>query len=370
VIRLYDCIASGRWSHRDELERVSVGLGIWRNVTSETVDRLIASKPEVIVADNVAEYFFDRFRDVTPEGKGLRVMDSQGNLFTEVWNFAPLFPLFFVEYRMPKVNEASSWLAQHVRLFGTLFEATELPPEQRTESFVTSEVGAFFDHSNKMGKSIHTKDGAYTNRQEWIDKQQIKGKAARWVVTSYSFGQWIEDASDTAQGPVLQANYYVAEDGSLCAYPMPMAAKMEHIEEKNAVIMARTWAMMSRATMLAVTFCHAKNTVLTAHDPKANISPKLLKKQAARGKPARHKYKTIDIRPVARAIADVAKSENVSEHEAMKRLRLRGHFKSYNVTKDGRESKGLFGKHKGVYFWHGDDKRDEREGVGYRVKTS
>ncbi len=94
-----------------------------------------------------------------------------------------------------------------------------------------------------------------------------------------------------------------------------------------------------RVFFLALSLMNAKNVSLVDAPP---LPPKVLKRREREGKSAL-KFKVLQIDPMR---ARVKREAKPGENEVKVALHLcRGHFKDY------RESGGLFGKYKGLYWW-------------------
>lgn len=110
---------------------------------------------------------------------------------------------------------------------------------------------------------------------------------------------------------------------------------------------------------LATSLMHCKNVTAT----RESIPPKLAKAAAARGRP-RFSYSVLDIKPMTR----VLETEGGIGHGVGIKQALhicRGHFKDY------RDGRGLFGRHKGLYWWEQNLRGSLDQGVhdkDYRVK--
>jgi len=102
--------------------------------------------------------------------------------------------------------------------------------------------------------------------------------------------------------------------------------------------------------LLAISFCHCKNIIID----KKNIDEKLIRIRRKKNKIHILKYYTLNIEPIKKIL-----DESTSESQGLKNAIhiCRGHFKDF------RNSGGLFGKHKGLYWWdmqaRGRDKKRE-----------
>jgi len=91
--------------------------------------------------------------------------------------------------------------------------------------------------------------------------------------------------------------------------------------------------------LLAFSFCHCKNVNLTEH----TYDDKLLQSRERKDKPTFSKFYTLEIRPMQKVIKNTMQSRGVSFPAALHIMR--GHFKDYRQG-------GLFGKHRGTYWWN------------------
>jgi hypothetical protein len=111
---------------------------------------------------------------------------------------------------------------------------------------------------------------------------------------------------------------------------------------------------------LAISLMHCKNVTAT----RESIAPKLAKAAQARRRP-RFSYSVLDIKPMTRVLeVEGGIDSGVGLRQALHICR--GHFK------DCRDGRGLFGKHKGLYWWEQNLRGSIEQGVhdkDYRVKT-
>jgi hypothetical protein len=92
--------------------------------------------------------------------------------------------------------------------------------------------------------------------------------------------------------------------------------------------------------LLAVCFMHAKNVTLTHHEP----SRGMVRKQLRRGRVPPLAYKVLEVGPIARILNASNKSGEGTDLK-LALHRCRGHFKTY--TQDA----PLLGRHAGSFFW-------------------
>jgi hypothetical protein len=93
------------------------------------------------------------------------------------------------------------------------------------------------------------------------------------------------------------------------------------------------------SALAAISFMHCKNVVVQSTEQPI----KLQKSRERRGKLPLFTFNTLEIRPITK----ILKEEGESETKGLKyALHIcRGHFKDFST------GKGLFGKHKGLYWW-------------------
>jgi hypothetical protein len=111
---------------------------------------------------------------------------------------------------------------------------------------------------------------------------------------------------------------------------------------------------------LATSLLHCKN-VTAKREP---VASKLAKAATSRGRP-RFTYSVLDIKPMTQVLeTEGGVGRGVGLKQALHICR--GHFKDY------RDGQGLFGKHKGLYWWEQNLRGSIEQGVhdkDYRVKT-
>lgn len=112
-------------------------------------------------------------------------------------------------------------------------------------------------------------------------------------------------------------------------------------------------------TLLTISFLHCKNVEIEENEPDA----KLQKARRRRGKEPHVTFKTLNILPMTKILREHGQS---STHGLKTALHIcRGHFKNF-------QDKGLFGKHKGLFWWDSQVRGKATEGVvvkGYAVRA-
>lgn len=96
-------------------------------------------------------------------------------------------------------------------------------------------------------------------------------------------------------------------------------------------------------SLLTVQFMHCKNVEIKENDPNKELPSRVRKHLEKKGKPPLDKYYTLEIEPMKK----ILKTEGNIGHNGLKMALhiCRGHFKDFS------NGKGLFGKHKGLYWW-------------------
>jgi hypothetical protein len=128
----------------------------------------------------------------------------------------------------------------------------------------------------------------------------------------------------------------------------------------NMTVQAQTSIDIVKDLLLAISFMHCSNVKTRGHLPPPGLSKR---NEERHGRPL-VKFYTLDINPMRK----VLETEGGLGEIGLKRaLHLcRGHFKDY------RESGGLFGKHKGLYWWEANVRGTVEKGIvakDYRVQA-
>ena len=91
--------------------------------------------------------------------------------------------------------------------------------------------------------------------------------------------------------------------------------------------------------LLASTFLHARNVTIR----EVAVAEKIQQKRTRSGRPPLFSFGVLDVGPVTRVLRDAQKRGPATLPVAMHICR--GHFKDY------RDGRGLFGRHKGLFWW-------------------
>jgi hypothetical protein len=249
--------------------------------------RVIHEDPDipVILIDNVAAYYY--------EGTSQENWD----LSIHFPNLAPPFPLFWTEFRLPKMIRSETGDS----------DVSQICPNGRTGFLI---FGSLVE--NVKGEGIPAN--------------------AKWIL---SCEQWIDYGMrrDEIAGPHGTINLALDAEGRIIDRPfMQSFAASEHNEFMKAHM---GWL---HPVFLALSFMHCKN-VRVVDTP---VPPKLAKKfRAHHGfNPVAHK--TLVIEPLKEILRREGRSGEVGLAKAMHICR--GHFADYT------QGKGLFGKYHGKYW--------------------
>lgn len=266
-------------------------------------DRLIEDA-EIIVADNVARYFYENEKY------------EKGDYFNLVSfpNIAPPFDNFFIEYRLPKR------LHIHAKEIGIHFMSLEVTDETRENAFIDNffkiapeAIGAGWIHLCAFYMS--GKDCDIIRIPHCL--AFASAPDGRPIV--HSGGDfWIFSKIEPQEGEKDLLHSYVING----AYP----------------------------AFLAISFMHCKNVVLRSETPPIKLSRKHEKKN---GRPL-WGYKLLEIEPMKKVLASEGNIEKSGIQHALHICR--GHFKDYR-------ERGLFGKYKGMFWWDSHVRGDSAHGV-------
>jgi hypothetical protein len=92
--------------------------------------------------------------------------------------------------------------------------------------------------------------------------------------------------------------------------------------------------------LLAISMLHCKNVELVAHRPDRKLARA---HQRRHGQPLTT-FKTLRVEPIRRLLEEAGRQAGTSDLRRQLHI-ARGHFKDY------RQGEGLFGRHRGLYWW-------------------
>jgi hypothetical protein len=270
------------------------------------------SKMPCFVVDNVADYFY------TGTEQEYWSIDKDFPIL------APPFRVFWMEYRQPRQS--------------------------------ISKVHGQVDISDRKGWATGAIISAYT--REEIEKGEGRTsffptefkEEMRWRLSVQAYQQ---GGKEEAVGPTGSWQIDLDEAGrpipiTLCG--VPYAEGLEHLVPPEY---ARGMSTQVHPIMLAISFLHCKNV-----QTKQMEDPHQKKKKKKRGKIGGIKFNVLEIEPMKKVLKTEGRSD---EHGISKALHIcRGHFKDYR-------DKGLFGKHKGIFWWEHSIRGSKEKGVVDKV---
>ncbi len=283
MARLFDrLLANGSWT-LDSLHMASPG----------------ASAVQVLVADNVAEYFF------AASGQEWWNADDFPNV-------APPFPSFWVEATKPSRIFSDELGVRHVgRTWPTNF-------------------GALF-----MAKAV--------DELSATSKALIPGDS-RWAVSAMLYHEYrnLPAKREFIAGPVAVVSFGVRANGTIAkmdggTWRSVVVPSRKH-DRAQLALLADDAMVFLNPLLLAVSFLHCKNVDARPVDQPARLSKKWEEEHGR----ALVRYHVLDIDPMRKVLRDEGGAET---HGLQKALHIcRGHFMTYT------EEAPLFGKLTGT-FW-------------------
>jgi len=271
--------------------------------------RRVLYESNVVLIDNVAEYYFSHHVD------GKRGPDGP----EQFPQLAPPFPMAFYEYKL------LPWM------YDTLFtDAENGEPRQLNQVGVL--VRALEASDIRLDTSQHSEFSMALNERK-------SGLPPRWLLCIDLFA---EDRADRrAWCPALGMGLMIDADGTLSSDLRYAIWALDHRADHAAIEKERLRTLLPLAypALLATSFLHCRNVSTEEHVPPAKLNKAYRRRH---GRPL-VRYKTLTIEPMKHILR---KEGQVEVNGLPKALHIcRGHFKDY------RASAGLFGKHKGLFWW-------------------
>jgi hypothetical protein len=292
----------------------SFNLPAWMFEKNEVLQKRAAGIREdlrrstVLVIDNVAEYYYSHH--TSPHGR----MDGPDQ-FPQL---APPFPCAFYEYA--------------------------LKPSMYDVMFTDAENG----HSRKLdqvGILILSVDAQQVRDEfpNWSGflEERATGSSAKWVVFVTVFAR--HSTERDVRGPCTLLYIAVDSDGhatsQLRARTWGVEDDFYELLPEERQLAIGSLGSLAFPAFLATSFLHCRNVSTQQHVPPPKLSKAFNRRH---GRPL-VQFKTLTIEPMKEVLR---KQGRVEENGLPKALHLcRGHFKDY------RNSAGLFGKHKGLFWW-------------------
>jgi hypothetical protein len=156
--------------------------------------------------------------------------------------------------------------------------------------------------------------------------------------------------------------------GTLESFPVHNAQELNYTffaetlkgdDQRMANFIAKFGSLMIWPSLLTLSFLNCRNVEIIEHDP---LTTRQLRKQSEKRREKTGygliKFRTLEIELIKRVLNEEGDMQNQGLGVALHRCR--GHFKDY------RDGKGLYGKHKNVYWW--DDQMRGDPGYGTVIK--
>ena len=279
------------------------------------VERVIKSRrmlqeSTVVLIDNVADYYFSHHVDAKRGPSGPEQFPQ----------LAPPFSMAFYEYTL------LPWM------YDTLFNDVEIGKPR-----ALNQVGVLVI-AVETG-SIHVDASQHSPLSSALNERK-SGLPPEWYLCIELFAG--DRAERLAWCPALRVGLTVDADGRLASDPRyNLWALDDRITDNLAIEQSRLWTLMPLAypALLATSFLHCRNVSTEEHVPAAKLNKAYRRRH---GLPL-VRYKTLTIEPMKQVLR---KQGQIESQGLSKALHIcRGHFKDY------RASAGLFGKHKGLFWW-------------------
>lgn len=229
-----------------------------------------------------------------------------------------------------------------------------------------------------MLDAIHERIGDDTPSGVWEDTDDIRKilnskmtyllrrKQVRWVTAAHIY---VELSKNQVYGPIATYFFPVAAhgeavaglDGPLIAYAPSEPGASAHYSNSNVLHATESlvpWTLYP--CLFSISLLHCKNTKIIRGEP----NEQLRKKHVKRKRQPPVSFKILDVTPMKARSQGASVSTRTGDSVAAHMVR--GHFKDY------RDGGGLFGRHKGRYFWGPSMRGDLEEGYvdkDYNVKA-
>jgi hypothetical protein len=183
---------------------------------------------------------------------------------------------------------------------------------------------------------------------------------ARWAMTAFTVHRV---AGQKVTAVTAAYMFMISEDGQRIAWENDNAFRIKLIEwsedEFNAQpdLAIHLQYGLIFPCLLAISFLHCKNVEIEEHEPRQSRA------ERRRNEKPGIKFHMIKINPMEKILQHEGKSDQVGLQLALHICR--GHFKNYR-------GRGLFGKHKGLYWWDRYQRGNASRGVivkNYEIET-
>lgn len=309
-------------------------------------DMLIKELPnaEMLMADNVYAYYYKHmFKAVdTPEG-------PRGEWETNFPNLAPPWRVFFVSVENMQETVMSVRRASHifddnpgddkkVRSAGVLFVAKDVMEDQ---------VPGFVEELQ--------------DRKLAASRLELKKQGVKWVLYALPISLY----DDGSHGEPIMVEVALIDEQGQSRWPFFSMLDKQVVDgvyhtfgarEAHEIVAGYTDFMITMLfpAYLAISFLHVRNVQVIEHMPPKQASRTRERKT---GRPL-IKYRTLQIEPIKKVLREEGRIESEGLGTALHICR--GHFKDF------RGGKGLFGKHKDIYWWHEQERGEASLGVVHK----
>lgn len=294
---------------------------LWDRVQfTEFYKGIIDSKaPPILVVDNVAEYMFERDDEETWEIKSFP-------------NIAPPFEEYWMEAQSKRGYGDDS----QNRIIGTgaLIKAVDFEQE---EGESTVRDGVLAAARNRLqDEAFFPAKKTETRGTAEVLLSFASNPGVRWAIAVFPvYEMHHEEGTQLIKLPIVWIP--VAHNGQL-AEDMSYNVLLPLSTEEKAQSAAMT-IMACAPFMFATSLLHCKNVEM---EPR-RASRQIRRRAEREGQPPPSDFHVLTIEPMKKVIRYEGGSESIGLKRALHLVR--GHFSDYR-------QRGLFGKHKGIYWWN------------------
>lgn len=284
------------------------------NMLQQMIDAL--PRAEMFLADNVYQYFYENPDWVS--GESIDQLELHVD-FKDFPQLAPPFEEFFIGCNSLPIKKTGYGSG------GVMFVARDI-----MDAHAPGIVQYILDRG-------------------WQSRAALRQRGVRWILYAMPVALFAD--GDIVTPCVAQA-IFVKEDGSFFSSvsfgdeariklqaPIYRMSVADMTEAHNTIA-----DLLVPPALLALSFIHCRNVEVIETLPN--------RKQSARREQKKGhgliKFRTLQIEPMKRALREASTTEGTGLGVALHTCR--GHFKDY------RDGKGLFGKHKDLYWWDGQER--------------
>lgn len=305
------------------------------------------------------------------------------DLTTDFPNCAPPWPVAFFEWRASRTINSEGRIRRNplhglrygVLIVASAYEERLVDPEATAKEMLLATVShiamekkrpdVLRDLDKLRENGMDLGDAVWAEAGEQVREQYVK-TAQNAPVWGREYGvKWACESLAFAQGPNgpiikwLYSRFPLTDQGQFVRYPdgkivIGTGNYQDPYNEED-----KTGIEYLHVPLLATSFAHCKNVVITTQRP----SPKLVRAREKKDRPKPTTYKILEIEPMRKVLkSDGGMSQGTSLQRALHICR--GHFKDYRQH-------GLFGRNKGLYWWDMSVRGQKEAGLivkDYKVK--